>query len=607
VVQLNPGQTTTQAIDVSNNLQVPVNATITASGDAAQFVSISPQTLQINASSVSPFVVTLSAPTDSLPGTYTGSISVNLGANLFQIPVTVTVAGQPQPVLQIKIDALNRNLQSTDPIKAEVTLVNIGEETQVPDAVVTISVETLANQNVVYSTSTPMPVTDVASQVVTLTVPGGLPAGQYIIQATVTYGNGQTATDSDEIEVASTSLVGYVFNVVSTSWVTYLLAFLLAVGLVARKYYQDYLSRKVKAARYIFPLDFKKLPPAGERSIPVGVIAETNVPAYMEIDRLTTHCIAAGGTGSGKSVSAQVMTEELLKRRIPVIVFDPTAQWAGFIRANKDPQMLPLYQKFGIKPEEAHGYKTNIIVVRDPNGTLNVMDYLNPEEITVFVLNKLSNEQLDGLVRRSVESIFASRPPECKQLKVLIVFDEVHRLLPKYGGKGAYTTLERGFREFRKWGMGLFLISQVLLDFKGAIRANISTEIQLRTKYEGDIGRVKTKYGSEYASRVTKLTTGSALIQNPEYNDGKPWFVSFRPLLHSTFALTDAELDEYDAVQQQVISLQKRIAALKAAGKDVYELELELRIGADKLKQGSTRMAQSYVESLNNRLKTMGA
>lgn len=607
IANLNPGQSTTQAIDVTNNQQVPVTATITDTGSASAFLTINPTTLAVNGSSTSPFVVTIAADPASLAGSYTGTITINLGANVFQIPVTVTVSAQPQAVLEIRLNALNRNLQTSDPIKAEVTLVNIGEVTEVPNAVVTISVQTLADQKEVYSTSAPMAVKDVASQIFTLQVPNGLPPGQYILQATVNYGNGQTATANDEVEVASTSLVGYVIGVVSSSWITYLLAFLIAVGLVARKYYKDYLSRKVKAARYIFPLDFKKLPPAGERSIPVGVIAETNVTAYMELDKLTTHCIAAGGTGSGKSVSAQVMTEELLKRRIPVIVFDPTAQWAGFIRPNKDPQMLPLYEKFGIKPEDAHGYKTNIIVVRDPNSTINVMEYLNPEEITVFVLNKLSNEQLDGLVRRSVESIFASRPPECKQLKVLIVFDEVHRLLPKYGGKGAYTTLERGFREFRKWGLGLFLISQVLLDFKGAIRANIATEIQLRTKYEGDIGRVKTKYGTEYASRVTKLTTGSALVQNPEYNDGKPWFVSFRPLYHSTFALTDAELDEYDAVQQQVLSLQKRIAAIKASGKDTYELELELRIGADKLKQGSIRMAQSYVESLNNRLKTMGA
>ena len=366
---------------------------------------------------------------------------------------------------------------------------------------------------------------------------------------------------------------------------------------------------KGQAAWYIFPLDCKKLPQPGPTSVAVGKIAETDVTAYIDLNKLQMHSIAAGGTGSGKSVSAQVLTEELLERNIPVICFDPTAQWTGFIRPQTDPQMLALYRNFGMKPEQSRSYKTNIVIIKEKDLGIgvNIFQYMKPREITVFVMNKLPNDQIDGFVRKSVENIFASRPPESKNLRVLLIFDEVHRLLPKYGGKGGYVSLERGFREFRKWGIGLFLISQVLLDFKGAIRANISNEIQLRTKYEGDIGRVKTKYGSDYANRVTKLTIGSGLFQNPEYNDGKPWFVSFRALKHSTFALTDAELDALDAVQMQIVDLEKRIAALKAGGRDTYDLELELKIAGDKMKQGGLRMAQSYIDSLNARLKGLGA
>ncbi len=41
-------------------------------------------------------------------------------------------------------------------------------------------------------------------------------------------------------------------------------------------------------------------------------------------------------------------------------------------------------------------------------------------------------------------------------------------------------------------------------------------------------------------------------------------------------------------------------------GKDTYELELELKIASDKMKQGGLRIAQSYIDSLNARLKSMG-
>jgi hypothetical protein len=154
--------------------------------------------------------------------------------------------------------------------------------------------------------------------------------------------------------------------------------------------------------------------------------------------------------------------------------------------------------------------------------------------------------------------------------------------------------------------MAIFMISQVLLDFKGAVRANIANEIQLRTKYEGDIGRVKTKYGPDYAARVTRLTIGTGLFQNPEYNDGKPWFVSFRPLLHSTFSLTEEELQQYMKLSAQVQAVKDEIEKLKARKIDTYDIELELNIAVDKLKQGLYRMAEIYLESVNARLKAMG-
>lgn len=202
-----------------------------------------------------------------------------------------------------------------------------------------------------------------------------------------------------------------------------------------------------------------------------------------------------------------------------------------------------------------------------------------------------------------MQSIFDMRPQESKEIKLLLVYDEVHRLLSKYGGKGGYVAIERACREFRKWGIGTFLISQVLLDFKGAIRANIANEIQLRTKYEGDIGRVKSKYGVDYASKVTRLTIGTGLFQNPEYNHGRPWFVNFRPLLHSPFALTDSEINQYVELNKKIEELDKRIAELKGKGIDTYDIEIELNIAKDKIKTAAFKMAETYIESIEKRIE----
>ena len=223
--------------------------------------------------------------------------------------------------------------------------------------------------------------------------------------------------------------------------------------------------------------------------------------------------------------------------------------------------------------------------------------------MTVFVMNRLTPEKLDKFVRKTVQAIFDSRPQESKKMEMLLVYDEVHRLLPKYGGKGGYVALERACREFRKWGIGIFLISQVLLDFKGAIRANIANEIQLRTKYEGDIKRVKSKYGGEYASKVTRLTIGTGLFQNPEYNHGRPWFINLRPLLHSPFALTDDEINKYLELNKRIEEIEKTIKTLKTQKVDTYDIEVELNIAKDKIKTAAFRMAETYLDMLEKRIK----
>ena len=416
------------------------------------------------------------------------------------------------------------------------------------------------------------------------------------------------AISSDNFGVSTLPLPLLLLKAAFMNWVTYII---LLVGvpaiIIGLRWYSAYNAGKAAKARYVAPMDFKSLPQPGEDSLLVGKVAETDVKAYLNIPQLLMHSIAAGGTGSGKTVSAMVTAEELLKRKVPIVVFDPTAQWTGFMKPNTLKPMLDLYPQYGLKPSDATRFKVNLILVEDPDMPIDIKGCMKPGEMTVYIMNRLPADKLDDFVRRSIQAIFDMRPPETKQIKLLVVYDEVHRLLPKYGGKKGYTAIERACREFRKWGIGIFLISQVLLDFKGAIRANIANEIQLRTKYEGDIGRVKSKYGMDYASKVTRLTIGTGLFQNPEFNHGRPWFLSFRPLLHSPFALTDDEVNTYIRLDKKVKEIEAKMAKLKENKVDVYDIEVELNIARDKVKTASFKMAETYLESIDKRLDKMGA
>ncbi|MCC5994423.1 MAG: DUF87 domain-containing protein [Candidatus Aenigmarchaeota archaeon] len=597
------------SIDVTNHLTQDFDVSITIEGPASSIVTVQTPLVRVPAQSISTATFRVFASKSIAPGIYIGEISLRAGNITHKVPLTIKVNPIAEPLLDVKTKVLTKAVAPGKDLMFEVTLINMGQTPSVEDITVTYTVRTLNEPyKIITQTQETLAVVNTLTYVRKITIPESTPQDSYILVVNASYWYGKKyAMSADSFEVSELPAPVLMLKAVFSNWVTYfILMIALPIGYVAMRWYAAYRMAKLAKRRYVAPIDFKELPQPGPNSIEVGKIAETDVKAYLDLSQLTMHTIAAGGTGSGKTISAMVVAEELLKRKIPVIVFDPTGQWTGFIKPCRLKQMLDLYPKFGLKPTDARSFKTNIVVVEDPNMEINIKKYMIPGEITVFVMNRLKPEQLDAFVRRSIQAIFDMRPPETKELKLLLVYDEVHRLLPKYGGKGGYTALERGVREFRKWGIGIFMVSQVLLDFKGAVRANIANEIQLRTRYEGDINRVKSKYGQEYASKITKLTIGTGLFQNPEYNHGKPWFISFRPILHSPFGLTDEEINQYVSLNKKIEEFEAKIAELKSKGVDTYDMEIELNIAKDKLKTGAFKMVETYLESLEKRLSKFG-
>jgi len=224
--------------------------------------------------------------------------------------------------------------------------------------------------------------------------------------------------------------------------------------------------------------------------------------------------------------------------------------------------------------------------------------------IVIFVLNKLDHKDIDIFIANTINEIFKSNLPESRDLRCLIIYDEVHRLLPKFGGSGkGFLALERGVREFRKWGIGLILISQVLSDFVGEIRANIGMEIQMRTRYEGDLDRIVRKYGKEIEQSIIKAAVGTGMIVFSEYNRGRPFFVSFRPILHQVSRLSDEELEKYVKYDKKLEEIKFLIEILKKHKVDTFDLEAEYNLCESKLMEGAFDIVDIYLESLEPRVK----
>jgi uncharacterized membrane protein len=598
-IRIHPGENKTYLFSVKNKAAGNLTVSLDVQG-LEEFIFPEESLLEIpyNESRVMDIVV--SVPDTMGTGTYTGSIMVTAAGKTQEIPITMTVSIEVKDLVSISIDVLTPNVNPGGKLRFGVELKNLAlppgfnvslvyviKDSERERIVAEVSEDVFLEESLVFTKS--------------IEIEGNNPVGQYYLEIWAYFADGKSVNEM------------VVFNVVEMYWSSWegriILLVISLVGMSIMGYYgwRRYQAWRLEKARYIFPLDYRKIPRGGEDSFWIGRVAESDKRAWFSPSDLTTHLLIAGSTGAGKSVSASVFVEEALDRNIPVIVFDPTAQWTGFVKALEDQNLLKYYSTFGMDMKSVRPFKGMIFEVNDTQELLfdikrGFNRYLAPGEITVFTLDKLKPGQYDEAVNMIIDALFGISWEESTTLKVIVVFDEVHRLLEKYGGKGGYVALEKAAREFRKWGIGIIMCSQVLADFKEAIAGNVLTEVQLNTKSITDIQKVETKYGSEYARKISRQGVGVGMIQNPKYNDGKPYFIHFRPTWHNPHKISNKEMEIYREFAGRLESIEAKIGQMKKAGKDTFDIELELKLAKDKLKQGRFRMAQIYITSLEQHL-----
>ena len=578
------------AIWISNAMSQPIQASISISGPASNLLFLSENLAIVNALKEKEIKLELIVPKNVEPGAYTGEIIVSVNNRKERLPITIFVTKESHEV-QLAVKVITKSLKPNETLAFEVSIFSLTQKKEFPTSI-QYTIKGFKDGKVVYAEEEYLLVKTPYQSLKYIHLPENITAGKYYVIVNATYEN-EMLSSVDSFDVYTSFITA---KAIRYGLIVLAFAFGMTASIIAFKRYREWKRAKLK---YIFPVDFNLLP-KGDLSI--GKIAETNIKATFDSNDLMTHVLVAGATGAGKSVTASIFAEEVLSKKIPVVVFDPTAQWTGFVKPCKDENVLKYYKKHGLALEDARSYPGNIYEMTDPKAKIDFKKYMNPGEITVFVLNKLKPGEYDEAVTNIIDSIFSQSWEESTTPKLIIVFDEVHRLLEKYGGKGGYVALERACREFRKWGIGLIMVSQVLSDFKEAIKGNVLTEIQMHTKSLGDLQRIEKKYGLEYARRVAKEEVGIGMIQNPKYNKGLPWFISFRPPLHMPHKITEQEMQMYKEYNSRIEKLEQEIEKLEKAGKDVFDLKIELKLAKDKLKKGMFRVAEIYIESLSKKL-----
>ncbi len=588
---------------IANSQDKAITVGLSLEGNITKFVKLS--SARINIQQKSEETINISFFADEL-GFFNGTLIISGGVNE-KIPINFTISdivGLPVEAIVLEITPFTNKVYIGEIFRYKVDIQNLlaGESYNVTlhysiDKL-DLSKTYVKNESFFSETET-IPINVSATMLKKFNVPEFIKPGEYVLAVEAEY-LGLSSQSGIRFSIAQPVMDYSLLGILPVRWLIFgssILGVLLVVYLVYKK-------QRAKKKRYQSKIEYNLLPKPGPRSVKIGKIAETNRDAYFDIDQLTMHTLVAGSTGGGKTVSAEVLIEEALLKGVSVFVFDPTAQWTGFLRKCQNKKMLNIYPQFGLKKSDARAFNGNVHQILNARQIIDIKKYMSPGEIHCFAINRLDPEDIDILVTNTIREIFHSNLPESNELKAMIIFDEVHRLLPKFGGSGqGFIMVERGAREFRKWGVGLMLISQVLTDFVGETKANINTEIQMRTRDQGDLDRIKNKYGDYMLQSLLKASTGTGMIENAAYNRGNPYFVSLRPLLHEHARLSDEELDNYNRYNEIIDDLEYEIEQLKDEGIDIFDMKLELKMALDKVKSGNFNMVNIYLEGLKPKIK----
>ena len=234
--------------------------------------------------------------------------------------------------------------------------------------------------------------------------------------------------------------------------------------------------------------------------------------------------LVSGASGSGKTVAAKVIVEELLDDAIPVLVFDATRQWERLKEKNTDDEMLKRYRLFGMR-QSSRGYRVQTI-----REIADVNDILGFKDATIVDLSG-SSEETDRVERvaLALDKIleYFDTQKDSDDLRLLIVVEEAHLWTLKEVGKDAVRFLDKAVRMLRKKGVGVMLVSHKISDFDPAMRSSMNLSIFFRSKYEGDLEAISKILGSDFSKVAPSLPVGYSIFHLADLGD--PFVITWRP------------------------------------------------------------------------------
>jgi len=140
----------------------------------------------------------------------------------------------------------------------------------------------------------------------------------------------------------------------------------------------------------------------------IGLLKGHTLPVYLNIDALVQkHICILAKTGGGKSYACGVLVEELLKKKVPMVVIDTHGEYHSLTRPNRSRKDLKNMERFGIK-KNSYSSQINEFSPLNSRGdthhlSLNGLN-LKAREIIDLLSAKLSGPQI-GVLYQAIKEI----------------------------------------------------------------------------------------------------------------------------------------------------------------------------------------------------------
>lgn len=246
-------------------------------------------------------------------------------------------------------------------------------------------------------------------------------------------------------------------------------------------------------------------------------IAEDLEP--LPLDAVTQAIAILARRGAGKTHTASVLVEEVVRAGLPVVVLDPTGAWWG-LRTSVDGQKpgLPVYifgGEHGDVPLEATAGKVIADVVID-----------HPHAYVIDLSGFESNAAQDRFVADFLERLYRGKATHREAL--LVVVDEADSFAPQRvmpGGQRLLGAMEAIVRRGRIRGLGVVLISQRAAVLNKNVLTQVEVLIALQTTSPQDRaaidewvkGHATADERSQVLDSLASLERGQAWIWSPAW------------------------------------------------------------------------------------------